>query len=151
MSSAPLQQLITLTDLNMLLLLKYLLLHSHTKQTVRAWLKHIIILNQDIKWKQPLSKWVLEINSQTVKTPLEQKWLYLQSIQSNPAGKPHTEHLKAATSEVKSSGMLSWRPRTEFLHKILQKTNHLKQGALWYKFNLQIPWNLKPSAESCNN
>lgn len=53
LSSGPLQQLITLTDL--LLLLKYLLLHSHTKQTGRAWLKYMIILNHDTKWKRPWS------------------------------------------------------------------------------------------------
>lgn len=126
LSSGP---LLTLTDLNMLLLLKYLLLHSHTKQTLRARLKYMIIWNQDTKWKRPLLGWVSEMNSQTVKTSIQQKWSYLQSIQSNPAGKPRTEPLKAATSEVKSSGMLSWRPRTEFLHKTLQKTNNLKQGA----------------------
>lgn len=63
------------------------------------------------------------MNSQTVETSREYKLQYLQSIQSNPAGKPHTEHLKAATFEVKSSGMSSCMPRKEFLHKTLERRN----------------------------
>jgi len=68
---------------------------------------------------------VLETNSQTAETSTEWKRKYLQSIQSNPAGKPHREHLKAATFEVKSSGMSSCTPRKGFLHKTLERRNIL--------------------------